>query len=177
MILLKVSKSKHVQISLLLYLVVNSFLPNVLILYPPLPKNLYKNCTKWIPKLYKTLNLYIFCIQRSYKSKLCMIMNVQEIYIKFLHIYKKNIQTTKLVQSSDQKRLQTWNVFCTNSTKPIQFKQQPETAFVCFLYTETMHKLYKTYTNVNWIIYSATDVCFLYMQRPHILYFWNLHQQ
>ena len=109
MILLKVNKSKHVQISLLLYLVVNSFLPNVLILYPPLPKNLYKNCTKWIPKLYKTLNLYIFCIQRLYKSKLFMIMNVQEIYIKFLHLYKKkkNTNCIKLVQSSDQKRLQT----------------------------------------------------------------------
>ena len=151
MILLKVSKSKHVQISLLLYLVVNSFLPNALILYPPLPKNLYKNCTKWIPKLYKTLNLYIFCIQRSYKSKLCMIMNAQEIYIKFLHTYKKNIQTTKLqykVQTKNGFKLEMF-VFCTNSTKPIQFKQQPETAFVCFLYTETMHKLYKTYTNVN----------------------------
>ena len=137
MILLKVSKSKHVQISLLLYLVVNSFLPNVLILYPPLPKNLYKNCTKWIPKLYKTLNLYIFCIQRSYKSKLCMIMNVQEIYIKFLHIYKKNIQTTKLVQSSDQKRLQTWNV--------------------CFLY-----KQYKTNT-----IQAATwnSLCMFFVHR------------
>ena len=76
MILLKVNKSKHVQISLL-YLVVNSFLPNVLILYPPLPKNLYKNSTKWIPKLYKTSNLYIFCIQRLYKSKLCMIKKYQ----------------------------------------------------------------------------------------------------
>ena len=40
-------------------------------------------------KLYKTLNLYIFCIQRLYKSKFWMIINVQKMYIKFLHIYKK----------------------------------------------------------------------------------------
>ena len=150
MILLKVSKSKHVQISLLLYLVVNSFLPNVLILYPPLPKNLYKNCTKWIPELYKTLNLYIFCIQRSYKSKLCMIIMYKK-YTSNSYIYTKKIyklQNLYKVQTKNGFKLEMF-VFCTNSTKPIQFKQQPETAFVCFLYTETMHKLYKTYTNVN----------------------------
>ena len=95
-------------------------------------------------------------------------------YIYTKKIYK--LQNLYKVQTKNGFKLEMF-VFCTNSTKPIQFKQQPETAFVCFLYTETMHKLYKTYTNVNWIIYSATDVCFLYMQRPHILYFWNLHQQ
>ena len=33
----------------------------------PLPQNLYKNYIKCIQKLSKTLNLYIFCIQRLYK--------------------------------------------------------------------------------------------------------------
>ena len=34
---------------------------------------MYKN-------LYKTLTLYIFCIQKLYKSKFCMIMNAQKMY-------------------------------------------------------------------------------------------------
>ena len=63
----------------------------------PLPKKLYKNYTKYIQKLNKTLNLYMFCIQRSYISKFCLIMNVQKMYIKFLHIYKKCTNCTKLV--------------------------------------------------------------------------------
>ena len=67
----------------------------------PLPKNLYKNYTKCIQKLYKTLNLYIFCMQRLYKSKFCVTMTVKEMYIKFLHIYKKCTNCTKLIQSSD----------------------------------------------------------------------------
>ena len=127
MILLKVNKSKHVQISLL-YLVVNSFLPNVLILYPPLPKNLYKNCTKWIPKLYKTLNLYIFCIQRLYKSKLCMIKK----YTPNSYIYtKKKKKKYKLYKTSTKFRPKTASNLkclffvqtdCTNCTKPIQLK-------------------------------------------------------
>ena len=41
------------------------------------------------------------CIQRLYKSTFCMIMNVQKMHIKFLHIYKKCTNCTKLVKSSD----------------------------------------------------------------------------
>ena len=59
------------------------------------------------------------------KSKFCMIMNVQTMYITFLHIYKKCTNFTKLVESLDQKPLETWNV--------------------CFLYIQTTYKLYKTY--------------------------------
>ena len=88
-------------------------------------------------------------------------------YIYTKKIYK--LQNLYKVQTKNGFKLEMF-VFCTNSTKPIQFKQQPETAFVCFLYTETMHKLYKTYTNVNWIIYSATDVWFfVYAKTPHSL--------
>ena len=39
-----------------------------------------------LEKSYKTLNLYIFCIQRLYKSRFHMIMNVQGMYIKSLLI-------------------------------------------------------------------------------------------
>ena len=41
------------------------------------------------------------------KSKFCMIMNVQTMYITFLHIYKKCTNFTKLVESLDQKPLET----------------------------------------------------------------------
>ena len=73
----------------------------------PYQKKLYKNYTKCIQKLYKTLNLYILCIQRLHKSKFCTIMNAQKMCIKFLHIYKKFTNYTKLEQSSDQKQLET----------------------------------------------------------------------
>ena len=54
------------------------------------------------------------------------VWNVQKSYIPFLHIHKKFTKCTELVQSLDQKRLETWNV--------------------CFLYIQTLFKLYKTYT-------------------------------
>ena len=63
-------------------------------------QKLYK-MHSYIQKLYKTLNLYIFCIQRLCKSKFCMIMNIQKVYIKFLHIYKKFTNCTKVVHGSD----------------------------------------------------------------------------
>ena len=75
-----------------------------------LTKKFVQKLYKMYTKLYKTLNLYIFCIQRLYKSKFCMIMNVQKMYIKILHIYKTCTNCTKLVQSLDQKQLETWNV-------------------------------------------------------------------
>ena len=40
-------------------------------------------------------------MQRLYKSKFCMTVNVQEMQIKFLHIYKTCTNCAKLVQSSD----------------------------------------------------------------------------
>ena len=61
-----------------LYISLNVFLEYI---GPTLTK---KKCTQ---KLYKTLNFHIFCMQRLYKEKLCMIMNAQGIYTKFLHIY------------------------------------------------------------------------------------------
>ena len=36
-----------------------------------------------------------------------------------------------------------------------------------------MYKLYKMYTNVDRIKYVVADVCFLYIQKPYILYFSN----
>ena len=48
-----------------------------------LTKKPYKNYTKRKQKSYKTLNLYVFYIQRLYKSKFCMIMNVQKMHIRF----------------------------------------------------------------------------------------------
>ena len=47
---------------------------------------------KIVQKLYKIhtniiqSNVHIFCIQRLYKSKFYLIMNLQKMYIKFLHI-------------------------------------------------------------------------------------------
>ena len=86
-----------------------------------------KNCTKTIQnvgiqKFYRTLNLYI----STNKSKFCMIMNVQQVYIKFLYIYK-NVQTVQnlyKVQTKNSLKLKMY-VFCaykqcTNYTKPMQ---------------------------------------------------------
>ena len=52
-------------------------------------------------RLYKTLNLYIFCIKRLYKSKFCMEKNVQKMQIKFQHIADTKNVFTKFVQSGD----------------------------------------------------------------------------
>ena len=68
--------------------------------------------------------MYKFCIQRLYKSKFCMIMNVQNMYIKFLHIYKK-VQTVQNFCIYKQCTKYTKHVFCTY---------------------KIMYKLYKTYT-------------------------------
>ena len=93
-----------------------------------LPKHLYKTYTKCIQKLYKTLNLHIFCTQRLYKSKFCMIITV---YTKNVHhistyTYIKNVQTVhNLYKSLDQKWLE---------------------LEICFLYIQTMYRLYKAYT-------------------------------
>ena len=58
-----------------------------------------------------------------------MKLNVQKIYIKFLHTHKICTNCTKFVQSANWKELETWNV--------------------CFFYLQIMYKLYKTYTKAN----------------------------
>ena len=65
-------------------------------LEPPYQKNI-------IQIIHNTKIVYILYsyIQRLYKSKFRRIINVQNMYIKFLHIYKKRKSCTKLVQSSD----------------------------------------------------------------------------
>ena len=60
---------------------------------------------------------------------------------------------------------------CTNYTKPIQLANWYNLCM--FLYTQIMYKLYKIYTNVNWIMHAAADVSFLYIQNLYILYFSN----
>ena len=62
-----------------------------------LPKNLYKNYTKCIQN---TKFIYIFCIQRLYKSKFCMMMkrNVHQI----AKCIQKCKNSAKLVQSSNR---------------------------------------------------------------------------
>ena len=61
----------------------------------PLLKNLYKIDVKYTQNLYKLRNLYIFCIQRLYKSKFCMIMNVQKIYQNFVKFEDQSFYTQK----------------------------------------------------------------------------------
>ena len=60
-------------------------------------QQLYKD----IQKLYKTLNLYIFCIQRLYKSIFCMIINectknVHQILAYIQKLYKLYKTCTKI---------------------------------------------------------------------------------
>ena len=92
----------------------------------PLPKHFYKNYTKCIQKLYKTLYLYMFGIQRLYKSKFCMIMNAQKMSIKFLLTYKKTSRIQVFYKTCTKYRLKTtWNLKCmhfvhTNNVQTIQ---------------------------------------------------------
>ena len=86
----------------------------------PLPKNVYINCTICIQKLYKTLNLYIFCIQRSCKSKCTKNVHQIPTYIKNV----QPVQNLYKVQTKNGLNLEMY-VFCTykqctNCTKPIQ---------------------------------------------------------
>ena len=117
-------------------------------LHPLLPKYLYKNYTKCIQKSFKILNLYIVCIQRLYEPKFHMIMNMQEMCIKY---------TVRILYIQKMYKL------CKTYT----------TTFACFLYINIMYKLYQTYRTVNWVRYATADVWFLYTQNPSILYFSN----
>ena len=100
-----------------------------------------------------------------YKSKFCMIINVQKMY--------------KLYKTCTKFKLKvTWNlkhVFCTykqctNNTKPIQLAN-----WNSLWNSQCTNYTYKMYTNVNWIMYATANVCFLYIQKPYILYFSNFH--
>ena len=96
-----------------------------------LTKTFVQKLYKIYTKLYKTLNFYIFCIQKLYKSKFCMIM-----YKKCTsnsYIYTKNVQTVK-------------NLY------KVPTKNGSKLEMLCFLYIHTMCKLYKIYTNVNCVI-------------------------
>ena len=84
---------------------------------------------KFVQKLYKryakiiqTLTLYIFCIQRLHKSEFCKIMNVQNMYIKFPHMYN-NVQTVQnlyKVQTKSGLKLEMY-AFCIYYTKCIHY--------------------------------------------------------
>ena len=134
-------------------------------------KVLYDNeCTK-------KLHHISTCIQKMYKMyKTCtkfrpkMAWNLKCMF--FVH--------TNIVQTSYTKPIQlaNWNSFCMffvhkNNVQTIQnlYNKLTETTFVCFLYIQTMYKLYKMYTNINRIIYAAADVCFLYTKPLHSLPF------
>ena len=51
----------------------------------------------------------------------------------------------------------------TNNEQTIQklYNKLIETVFLCFLYIQTMCKLYKMHTNVNRIVYAAADQGFM----------------
>ena len=140
-----------------------------------------------IKRLYKSKFCMIMNEQKSYTSHFYIytknvqnIQNLHKVWTKnglklemyvfctYYHCtnYKKPIQ------------LANWNSFCicflyiaTNNVQTIQnlYNKLTETTFVCFLYIQTMYKLYKMYTNVNWIIYAVADVCFLYTKPLHSL--------
>ena len=84
-----------------------------------------------------------------------------------LYIYTKNVQSVQnlyKVQTKNGLKLEMF-VFCTykqwtSYAKPTQLKGLTETVFVCFMFLQTMYKLYKIYANVKWIIFAAADVCF-----------------
>ena len=78
----------------------------------------------------------------------------------------------------------TWNLHCmffvhTNNAQTIQnlCNLLTETASLCFLYIQTMYKLYKMYINVNQIIYAPADVCLMYTTPVNSLLFKFLHEQ
>ena len=116
-------------------------------IYIPLPKNLYKNYTKFTQKLYKTLNLYITCIQRLYKSRFFIVMNIQKnvhqipiyiyIYIYYIYIYYICIYIYIYI-------LYIYIHIYKTCTK---FRLKTVLNLKCiFFNVQTMCKLYKTYT-------------------------------
>ena len=83
--------------SMICYIFINLVALQSSSMFFSLTKRFVQKLYKMYTKFYKTLNCYKG--QRLYKSKFCMIMNVQKMYFKFPHIYKKYTNCTKLVQS------------------------------------------------------------------------------
>ena len=113
----------------------------------PLPNNFYKIYTKCVQELYKTPNLYIFCAQRLYKSKFCIIMNVRKCTSNF-YIYGKIVQPVrKLYEARTKNRLKLkMYVLCTykkcaNYTKCIQMLMESHMLLLMYflLYKEPLH--------------------------------------
>ena len=149
MILLKVSKSKHVQISLLLYLVVNSFLPNVLILYPPLPKNLYKN----------------------YKMDTKIIQNTKFVYI----LYTKIVQIKTLYDNECTRNIHQIPTYIqkkyTNYKTCTKFRPKTASNLKCLFFVQTVQNQYNSSSNLKQPLYvfCTQKQCTNYIKRIQML--------
>ena len=86
---------------------------------------MYINYTKCIQKLCKTLNLSIFCIQRLHKSKFLYDNECTKNVHQISTYIQKNVQTVQ-------------NLYKVQTKNGLKIKK-------CFLYIQTMYKLYKTY--------------------------------
>ena len=113
-----------------------------------LNNNNQKHWSKSIQNLFKTLNLYIFCIQKLFKSKLCIIMKVQEM-LSNSYIYTKTVPTV-------------------HNLYQIQIEKSLKLVKYVFLQMRKRYKLYKSYTidkiytNVNWIVCGCQCKFFVY---------------
>ena len=109
-----------------------------------------KSYTKCIQKLYQTLTLYIFCMQRLHKSNFCKIMNAQNMYIKFPH----STTMWKLYRTCTKFRLKVaWNLKCmlfvytTQNLYTIQYVHKYHSNHICdcwcmfFVCTKTLNSL------------------------------------
>ena len=103
-------------------------------------------------KLYKTLTLHLFCIQRLHKSKFCKIMNVQNMYIKFPHMYNnvEAVQNLYKVQTKSGLKLEMY-AFCIYYTKCIHYTICTQISFESYMrllmYVFCMYKNPKFFTN------------------------------
>ena len=101
-------------------------------------------------KLYQTLTLYIFCMQRLHKSNFCKIMNAQNMYIKFPH----STTMWKLYRTCTKFRLKVaWNLKCmlfvytTQNVYTIQYVHKYHSNHICgcwcmfFVCTKTLNSL------------------------------------
>ena len=109
-----------------------------------------KSYTKCIQKLYQTLSLYIFCMQRLHKSKFCKIMNAQNMYIKFPH----STTMWMLYRTCTKFRLKAaWNLKCmffvytTQNIYTTQYVHKYHSNHICgcwcmfFVCTKTLNSL------------------------------------
>ena len=128
--------------------------------------------------MYKKLHHISTYIQKMYKMyKTCTKFSPKKAWnLKCMFFAHTNTNYTKFIQPAN------WSSFCmffvhTNNVQTIQtlYNKLTETTFTCSLYIQTKYKLYKIYTNVNQIIYAATDVFFLYKKPLHPLLFEYFH--